>query len=330
MKTIPSLVPATLALAVLAAIPAPLRAQAVPPPPVPGQGGAKADDNPLGWTAKAALSYVGTGGNAQSTSLGFKFNASYNWTRTYFTLLGGGVRADSTTIDRYALGPSESNFTSVEVEDKQKTAENYVLDATLDHTVTKRLYWQAGGGWLRNTFAGVDSRIAARAGVGYHFTEPDTKGAQLKGALLATLTHQSEVVPDPSTDDTFVGLRGIADFMVPFGPGGKSSFTSRLALDENLQTTDDFRSTWWNSLSVSMTDRFAMQVSLGVAFDNQPALSLVPLYASDAGGVPVPPALGNVFVPLKKWDREFSVSLVLNLVPKKPTPPPPPPCAPCK
>jgi putative salt-induced outer membrane protein YdiY len=297
---------------------------------VPGQGGAKDEDNALGWTAKAALSYVGTGGNAEATSLGFKFNASYNWTRTYFTLLGGGVRADSTTTERFAYGPSQNEFTTVEVENKETTAENYVLDSTLDHNVTKRFYWQAGAGWLRNTFSGVDSRTAARAGVGYFLTDPDSKGAQLKGALLATLTHQKEVVSDPSTHDTFVGLRGLLNFVTNFGPGDKSSFTSRLALDENLQTTEDFRGTWWNSLGVSMTDRFALQVSLGVVFDNQPALGEVPLYGSISGGVPVGPATGSILVPLKKWDREFSVSLVLNLVPKKPAPPPPPPCAPCK
>jgi hypothetical protein len=330
MCTIKALLPTSLVLAVLAALPAPLVAQAAPPPPVAGPGGAKADDNPLGWTAKAALSYVGTGGNSEATSLGFKFNAQYNWTRTYFTLLGGGVRADSTTVDRFAFGPSANEFTTVEIEDSQTTAENYALDAIVDHTVTKRLYWQAGTGWMRNTFAGVDSRIAARAGVGYFITDPGSKGAQMKGALLATLTHQKEVVPDPSTDDTFVGLRALLDFVAPFGPGSKSTFTSRLALDENLQTTDDFRGTWWNSLSVSMTDRFAMQVSLGVVYDNQPALTLVPLYGSAAGEVPVGPVTGSIFVPLKKWDREFSVSLVLNLVPKKPTPPPPPPCPPCK
>ena len=34
--------------------------------------------------------------------------------------------------------------------------------------------------------------------------------------------------------------------------------------------------------------------------------------------------IGTATVPLKKWDREFSVSLVLNLVPKKPAPPPTP------
>jgi hypothetical protein len=328
MKTIHDLVPASLALAVLLGMPSAARAQAAAPP-VPGQGGAKEGDNLLGWTAKAALSYVGTGGNAEATSLGFKFDASYNWTHTYFSLAGGGVRSDSTTVGRFAVGPSESDFQPIEVENRQTTAENYTLDATVDHTVTKRVYWQAGAGWLRNTFAGVDSRIAARGGVGYFFTEPGSKGPQLKGALLATLTHQKEVVLDPSARDTFVGLRAIADWLSAFGPGAKSTFMSRLALDENLQATDDFRGTWWNSLSVSMTGRLALQVSLAVIYDNQPALGEVNLYGSSSGSSPIGPITGSVLVPLKKWDRELAVSFVLNLIPKRQSPPPPP-CAPCK
>jgi hypothetical protein len=114
-----------------------------------------------------------------------------------------------------------------------------------------------------------------------------------------------------------------------FGPGAKSTFNSRLALDENLQSTDDFRGTWWNSLSVSMTGRLALQVSLAVVYDNQPALSQVNLYGSSSGSSPTGPITGSVLVPLKKWDRELAVSFVLNLVPRKPSPPPPP-CAPCK
>ena len=241
------------------------------------------------------------------------------------------MRADSTTTDRYAVGPSETDFTAVEVDDKQKTAENYVLDATLDHTVTKRLYWQAGGGWLRNTFAGVDSRVAARAGMGYHFTEPGAKGAELKGALLATLTHQSEVVPDPSTDDTFVGLRGIVDFMVPFGPGGKSTLhqppgpgrepPDHRRLPEHLVEQPE-----------RLHDRPVRHAGEPGRGLRQPARAQprTPLRVGHGWGPRIGPVIGNVFVPLKKWDREFSVSLVLNLVPKKPTPPPPPPCAPCK
>jgi hypothetical protein len=81
-----------------------------------------------------------------------------------------------------------------------------------------------------------------------------------------------------------------------------------------------------------MTDRLGLQVSLGIVYDHEPALSLVNLYESSSGGLPVGPVTGSVLVPLKKWDREFAVSFVLNLVPKRPTPPPPPPppCAPCK
>ena len=47
-------------------------------------------------------------------------------------------------------------------------------------------------------------------------------------------------------------------------------------------------------------------------------------YVSESGGLPVGPPLGSALVPLKKWDRELAVSLVLNLMPKKPAPPPAP------
>jgi len=61
-------------------------AQTPPPPPPPGPGGASEEVNPLGWTAKAALSYVQTTGNSKSSNLGFRFNASYNWTKTFWLL----------------------------------------------------------------------------------------------------------------------------------------------------------------------------------------------------------------------------------------------------
>ncbi|MGH7751301.1 MAG: hypothetical protein ACREN5_00660, partial [Gemmatimonadales bacterium] len=152
------------------------------------------------------------------------------------------------------------------------------------------------------------------------FTDPAAKGGQLKAALLGTLTHQTETIPDPNTDDTFVGLRLMADLLVPFKNG---SFNSRTNLDENLQSTDDFRWTWWNSLGVNMTDRLGLQVSWLLLYDNLPALEEVTLFRAQVNGVPVPPAIGSVLVPLKKWDNQFAVSLVVNIAPKKPDPKPP-------
>jgi hypothetical protein len=292
------------------------------PPPTTGPGGAKPTDNPTGWTAKAGLSYVATGGNAEASTLGLKLGASYNWTRTFFTLQGSAVHSGTTFKDSFAVGPTDADFLVVDNERTETTAANYFLDANLDRLITKRLYWQAGAGWLRNTFAGVEGREAFRGGVGYIWTDPDSKGVQFRTALLATLTHQSETIPDPGADETFVGARFLADLTVPFG--GKSVFSSRASLDENLQSTDDFRMTWWNSLGVTMTDRLGIQVSLLLYFDNLPALQEINRYASESGGLPVGPPIGSALVPLKKWDRELAVSLVLNLVPKKPAPPPAP------
>jgi hypothetical protein len=284
------------------------------PPASTGPAAAAADTNPLGWTAKAGLSFVQTGGNSETSTLGFKFNATHNWEKTYFTLVGGGVRSDTTSKNTFGVG-LPGDFLVVEREEKETTAENYFLDGSVDHNVTDRLYWGVGTGWLRNTFSGVESRINARAGGGYIWTDPKGKGAQFKTGLFLTLTNQSLVIDDPTVDDTFIGLRGLIDLVVPFGA---SSFNSRVNLDENLQQTDDFRMTWWNSLGVNLTDRFALQLSLLLYFDNLPALQEIPIYAAQASAFPVGPQVGLGLTPYGKWDREFAVSLVINLAPKKP------------
>lgn len=312
-----------LAAVLLSLAPAALWAQPAPPPTA-GPAAAAADTNPTGWTAKAGVSFVQTGGNSGASTLGLSLNAVRNWTKTYFTLRGGGVRSDTTTKSAYGVG-SEDDFDVVEQDLTQKTAENYFLDASLDRNVTKRLFWQTGAGWLRNTFSGVDSRIQARAGAGTIWTDPASKGPQFKTAAFLTLTHQSEVVENPDTSDTFAGARFMADLNVPFGA---STFTSRLNLDENLQETKDFLMTWWSSLGVSMNQRLSLQVSLELLYDNLPALRSIPIFLDRSRGAP----LGTGLVPAGKWDRQFAVSLVVNLAPKKPVPPPPPPppCAPCK
>ena len=299
-------------------LPAFAAAQSAPAAPV-GRAAPGEDVNPTGWTAKAGLSYVQTGGNSETSTLGLKFNTTYNWTRTYFTLVGGGVRSDSTLVDTFAVG-SPSAFELVENKITQKTAENYFLDASVDHNITSRFYWGGGAGWLRNTFSGIDNRFAGRAGVGYIWSDPKSKGAQFKTGLYLTLTHQDLVIEDPTASNTFVGLRFLADLTVPIGKS--STFVSRLGLDENLQTTDDLRLTWWNSLGVNLTDRFALQVSLLSYYDNLPALREIPVYASLASGTPVGGSIGTVLTPYGKWDNEFSVSLVINIAPKKPTPAP--------
>jgi hypothetical protein len=278
---------------------------------------ARADPpKPAEWTATADLSYVKTGGNAESSTLGFKLNLARKWDKNRVYLLGGGIRASSATISYFAIGPSNTDFTVTRTSESRETAENYLMDGGYERLVSERFYWTLGAGWERNLFAGLESRVSFRGGGGYAWSAADAHA--FKTALLISFTHQSETIPDPATKDSFVGLRFTGDFASKFGPEARNTFKSLLALDENLQATDDFRLTWLNTLAVVMNSRLALQVGFLAAFDNLPALVEVPRYLSVSGDVPTGPREGSVFVPLKKWDTQLTVSVVINLAPKPP------------
>jgi hypothetical protein len=71
-------------------------------------------------------------------------------------------------------------------------------------------------------------------------------------------------------------------------------------VDQNLNRTEDLRADWTNSLAVAMSDRLALKTSLQVLFDNDPALTAVPLGDTE------------VFAPLGEVDTVFSVAIVAN------------------
>ena len=58
----------------------------------------------------------------------------------------------------------------------------------------------------------------------------------------------------------------------------------------------------WDAVTVTMNDRFALQVSLLALWDNMPALEAIPLN----GGPP------TVLVELEEFDTVFTASLVVN------------------
>ena len=62
--------------------------------------------------------------------------------------------------------------------------------------------------------------------------------------------------------------------------------------------TEDLRADWTNSLAVAMSEKLALKASLQILFDNEPALTAVPL--GDA----------EVLTPLGKVDSVFTVAIV--------------------
>jgi hypothetical protein len=273
-----------------------------------------AQPKPVGWTTTANLSAVLTGGNAQATSFGLKGRTERNWLRTQFFVEGGGIKQDSTEHTRYAVG-TPASFTVTDTSTTKTNAENYFASTGFEHRVSERFFWNLRAGFTRDLFSGVEQLYSGRAGMGYLWT--DRTRQDLKLGLAASYNHEKDTVPDPDTKADFAALGLTADYGIKFGTGQQSSFTSKLAVDQNLQVSKDLRSLWDNALTVSMSRRLALQLGAKWAYRNLPALQEVDLFL----GSPPPGArpVGRVFVPYQKSDYWLTVSFVLNWGPGEPS-----------
>lgn len=283
---------------------------------------ARAENKPVGWSATANLGAVVTTGNTETSSAALKARVEYNWLRTAFWIEGGGLRQDANEITRYAVGPDSFNDTTcsgscalVETSNRSTKAEKYNAELGFERRITERFFWSTGGAYDRDLFSGVERKVAGRLGIGYLWSSRD--GGDFKLGVQGTYTNQKEKVKDPKTKDTYAGVRLEADYAVKFGMTKQNAFQSKLGADENVQVTDDFRATWDNTITVTMTQRLALQVGTKTAFRNLPALQEVPLFAS----APVPGASASLktLTPFKKVDNTFQVSLVINWSPHAPT-----------
>jgi len=262
---------------------------------------------PLGWYSKSGLSYVLTTGNSATSTLGAKVEVKRLWARSTFVLTGSAVRAQASDPSRRAVG-TPSDF-SVETGPSVLKAAQYDVGATFDRRVTERLAWQVGAAFDRDRFSGLRGRTTGLAGLSYLFA--NRKTFTFKGAAGLTLNHQSEVVDDPTTRDTFVGLRLRADTERKFG--ANSSYVGNLTFDEDLQDLGDARVRFANALGVAMSQRLALQVGLLLLYNHEPLLAEIPLF----DGIGRPTGL-TVPAPAAKLDTTFTVSLVVSFAPRTP------------
>jgi putative salt-induced outer membrane protein YdiY len=260
------------------------------PSPVAGQ-----DAPPPAWKDAAELTLVVTAGNASSSTFGLKNTLEHTWGRSAVKFSMGAVRTESGITTRTATGTPES-FRIAETTESEVTAENYFFKSRLDRGFGDASFVYAGADWGRNTFAGIDNRYGFASGAGRAWFEEETR--KFKTDLGVTYTLQEDVVENPDADDSFFGLRGSYDFFQELTE--TTDLSSVLVVDQNLETTEDLRADWTNSVAVAMSDRFALKTSLQLLFDNDPALTAVPLGESE------------VFTPLGKVDTVFTVAIVAN------------------
>jgi putative salt-induced outer membrane protein YdiY len=291
---------AVLAASLTAAIPAAAQDAPAAPP---------AEQLPK-WTDLGELGWVATSGNSESSSFSLKNTLARKGERDLFELKLGAIKVTTSDIRLYAVqDPGGGDPTREEDKDSRTTAENYFLTGRYDHDIAGRMFWFAGAGWDRNTFAGIENRYVAFAGVGHNWFEGERRKWRTDYSVSGT--KQENVVDDPDFDDTFVGVRLTSTFLQKFGDGDSGAYGNDTIIDENLSETSDWRVDMTNWVALNMTGHLALKVSLQWLYDNLPSLKEVNLYPpTDPGGTG--PPIGTTLVELDDLDSIFTTALVIK------------------
>lgn len=254
-----------------------------------------------GWKNSSELSFVRTGGNAESSTLGIASTVTRSWERTELKIEAGGIRTRTTRFERIAVG-TESDYRIEEKSDSEVSAENYHARVRVDRRFSDRTSVFVQSGWTRNTFSGIRHRLVNVTGLSHRWL--DREGQRLRTAHGVTHTVERAVVPDPDGSGRFLGLRLSTEYWLKVT--GNTEWTSNLVVDGNGTEASDLRADWVNSLGVAMNAHLGLKTSLRTTFDNQPALARLPLRSP--GGEDG----GTVLVRREKVDRVFTVALVVS------------------
>ncbi|HVS65866.1 MAG TPA: DUF481 domain-containing protein [Thermoanaerobaculia bacterium] len=263
-----------------------------------GAAGAQEEREP-GWYDTAELTLVQTAGNTEASTLGLRNLLERLWSDAHLGFTTRALRSEQATLTRFAR-LSDAGLELVELDDTELSAENYLARLRYRHDVIESFFWFTGTSWERNQFAGFDSRTSAVGGVGN--TWWDREDTHLRTNYGATWTREENLEGE---SDSFAGVEVGWDYRRDFG--ATSSYSSVLQIDQNLDDTDDLRADFVNAVSVKMTGRLALQLSLQLLYDNQPASTLIPVI--DAEGAPTG---DRVPFELDVLDSVLNVALVID------------------
>lgn len=263
------------------------------------------DDDPANtrWVFQGEFTSVLSQGNSESFTAGLGTVIRRQWESDALRFEFGGIRTESSRITRRAVGTVDDFVVDV-TSDSEKTAESLYARSRYDRTLSERFFTYGAVDWLRNTFAGIESRFLLAAGAGNTWIDEDTQ--RFKTNYGVTYTIQKDVVERPDTDKNFPGARLGWEYWNQLT--ATSTFDSALLVDLNLSDTDDVRYDLTNSLAVNISEKLALKPSLQFLYRTRPSLASVSLFTP--GGE----ATGDtVLTELEKLDTFFRLALVLTL-----------------
>src|SRR5690606_29495331 len=144
-----------------------------------------------GWRFSGELTSVLSLGNAEALTFGLGGNLEHRDGGNLLKLETGGMRTESVLVTRRAVG-TPGDFEIEETEQREKTAEAYFARARYDRAIGESFFAYGGADWMRNTFAGIESRLVLAGGGGNTWIDHDR--GRFKTNYAVTYTFQTDVV----------------------------------------------------------------------------------------------------------------------------------------
>lgn len=195
------------------------------------------------WTGNAALSYVSTTGNTDTSSFGLDFSFVRRPTPWGFEAYGAFNRAEDTG---------------------ELTAERYILGVRGTRALNDRWNLFAGLSGEKDEFAGFDLRTMLEAGATYKAVDNGKFFLSFDGGL--TYTDEDRIEPEP--DVSFMG--GIAGVHFAWTFSETAKLTEDLVYYPNFDDSADWRLASVTALEASLTDLFGLRLSYEYRLRNEP------------------------------------------------------------
>lgn len=161
------------------------------------------------WLVKAALGYLATSGNTESSSLNAGFSAAYAKGKWLHSLEAAAINA---------------------TEDEQTTAEAYALGWKSEYNLTDADYLFGRLNWRKDRFSGYDQQLSESLGYGRRLIDT---GIHVLNAEIGVGARQSDVADGTTENDAI--MRAGLDYLWQFSE--TAQFTQVLAVESGSTNT---------------------------------------------------------------------------------------------
>jgi putative salt-induced outer membrane protein len=218
----------------------------------PAMAQEEGDESPEpNWVNSLGLSYVGTSGNTDTSSLGLDFKSTRKPTPWGLDFSASFTRADDNGVT---------------------TAEQYYVGGRGIRALNDRWSIFVGLAWARDPFTGFDNRWLAEGGAEFVAVKSEKHRLAFDAGLSWNSEDQiffDEVAMEEYTEtvDWFGGVAGLTwDWAI----SKNASLSQRLLYHPNFDDTSDWRAGSDTAVTASLTKLLALKFNYLVRYRNQP------------------------------------------------------------